>query len=186
VRKAVAAMRILQAGGEIEFYSLKHEKALGALRIPPFGFDIPLEHVVWIGMLGTISEKFGVSIKLPETGLATQQEYESVTLLHALATGEALAMDDVTISLVKSAENSKTLPALLRDPPSLTMVYPSATFTLFGIEIYHGGCAMHLDKLEFKCPDQILRDFENAEIGRGVPLSIRPLEPVRWLLTQQV
>jgi hypothetical protein len=185
VQKAINALRILEAGGEIEFYSLEHKKALGVLRVPPFEFGIPLQNVVWIGMLASISEKFGVSIKLPETGLISQQEEESVSLLYALATGGALPMDDITMTSVKSVENSKMLPEVLRDAPPLTVVYRSATFKLFGTEIYLGGCAMHLDKWEFKHPDRILLDFEKAEIGEGVAQSIRPLVPVRWFLTSQ-
>jgi hypothetical protein len=185
VRKAVEALRILEAGGEIEFYSLKHEKALGVLRVPPFGFGIPLQSAVWIDMLATICEKFRVSIKLPEQGPISQEEHESVRLLYALATGGTLPMDDISMTLVKSVENSKMLPDLVRNPSNLALVYPSATFKLFGTEIHLGGCAMYLDKWEFKEPDRILLDFEKAEIGEGVAQSIRPLVPVRWLLTSQ-
>lgn len=185
VRKAVMALRILEAGGDIEFYSLKEEKALGVLQVPPFGFSVPLQNIVWIDMLAAISEEFQVSIKLPETGLTSQQEYESVTLLYALATGGTVPMDDITMTSVKTAENSKMLPEILRDAPPLTVVYQSSIFKLFGTEIHIGGCAMHLDKWEFKDPDRVLLDFEKAEIGEGVAQSIRPLVPVRWLLTSQ-
>jgi hypothetical protein len=186
VRKAVGALRFLEAGCEIELYSLRHGKPVAVLGSPPFRFDIPHQSVVWLDMLASISEKFGVNIRLPESGMIVQQDYESVNLLYALATGGTLSVDNISMKLVKSVENSKTTPELLRSPPSLTMVYPSAKFKLFGTEIYQGGCGMHLDKAEFRSLDQTLRDFEKAEVGEGVALSIRPLEPVRLFLTQQV
>jgi hypothetical protein len=186
VRKAVAAFGLLEAGCEIELYSLRHGKNLAVLGSPPFRFDLPHQSAVWLDMLACISEKFGVSIKLPETRKIVQQEYESVSVLYALATAGTLSVDNISMKLVKSVENSKTIPELLRSPPSLTMVYPSAKFKLFGTEIYQGGCGMHLDKAEFRSLDQILLDFEKAEIGEGVALSIRPLVPVRLFLTQQV
>ena len=50
VRKAVAAFRLLEAGSEIELYSLRHEKTLGVLRPPPFRFDLPHQSIVWLDM----------------------------------------------------------------------------------------------------------------------------------------
>ncbi len=185
VRKALAAFRILEAGGDIEFYSLRDEKGLGVLRVPPFGFDIPHQGIVWIDMLACISETLGVSIKVPEPGLMSEQDYESVSLLYALATGGTLSLDDFSMTLVKSLETSKMLAGDPGGAPPLTMVYKSTAFKLFGNEIHVGGFAVHLEKWEFKCPDRILHDFERAEIGEKIPVSIRPLMPVRMLLTSQ-
>jgi hypothetical protein len=186
VRKAVAAFRLLEPGVEIELYSLRHEKILGRIRLPPFKFDLPHQTVVWVDMLAYISEKFGVRINLPAAGQVSRQEYEFVSFLYALATGGTLSMDQISTTLVKSVENSKMLPDIVRNPSNLALVYPSATFNLFGTEIYRGGYTIYLDKWEFKYTDQILRNFDEAEIGEAVALAIRPLVPVRmWLITQE-
>jgi hypothetical protein len=74
---------------------------------------------------------------------------------------------------------------LVRNPPNLALVYPTATFKLFGTEIYRGGYAIYVDKLEFKHSDRALHDLEQAEIGKAIPVSIRPLVPVRMSLTSQ-
>jgi len=185
VRKAVAAFRLLEAGIEIELYLLRQEKILGRVRLPPFKFDLPHQTIVWLDMLASVSEKFGVCINLPSAGQTSRQEYEFVSLLYALATGGTLSMDQISTTLVKSVENSEMLPDIVRNPRNLALVFPSATFNLFGTEIYRGGYTIYLDKWEFKYTDQILRDFEEAEIGEGVALSIRPLLPVRVFLTSQ-
>ena len=167
VRKAVAAFELLEAGSKIELYSLRDEEILGVVELPPYSFNLPPQSAMWLDMLASISEKFEVSIKLPENGIIVQEEYASVSLLYGLATGGAVSMDNISMKLVKSAENSKKLPELLQYGPALAMVYPDATFNLFGTEIYKGGCGMQLDKWEFKNVGQILRDFEKAQNRRS-------------------
>jgi len=186
VRKAVAALGLLEFGSEIELYSLRHEKPLGLLKLSPFRFDLPHAGMAWIDMLCCISEKLGVTINLPETGVVTQQDHESVRHLYALATGGTLSIDDISTILVKTVENSKMFPKGFRQALPFRIVYESATFKLFGSEIHIGAWMMVLGKAEFVCPDRILHDFESAEIGDGISVSIRPLVPVRmFLLTSQ-
>lgn len=186
VRKAASLLRLLEAGSEIELYSLTHEKKLAVIGVAPFRFDLPPQTVAWLDMLVAISEKFSVSIKLPESEHIGRQEYESVRLLHAIATGGALPIDSMRFTLVKSVENVTSLPELLRIPRSLTMIYPGASFKLFGTEIYHGGCGIYLEKFEFIDPNQTLLDFEGTEMGKGVPLSIRTSVPVRFFRTTRI
>jgi len=182
VQKAVAVLRILETGSDIEIYSLRHGKALGVLRVPPYRFDVPQQGIHLIAMLACISEKLGVTIKLPEPRGISQQDFESVSYLYALVTGGTLPLDNVSMTLVKSAENSELLPNILREIVPLRIVHQSITFRLFGTEIHLGTCATQLDKAEFKDPDRILLDFERARIGEGIPLSIRPLMPARIFL----
>lgn len=181
-RKAAGAFRLLGSGCDVEMYSLRHAKTLALLRMPPVKFDVPPEGISWIDKLGCISEKFGTSIRLPEPQSITQQDYEAVKMLYALATGGSLALDNVSMGLVKSAANSELMPNILRQPASLTIVHESASFKLLGTKIEVGRFAMRLEKAEFKDPDLILLDFQKAKIGEAVRLSIRPLEPAKVFL----
>lgn len=182
-RKAVGAFRLLAIGCHVEMYSLRHEKPLGVLTIPPVKFDIPQEGIRWVDMLASISEKLGVGIRLPEPQAISKQDQDAVMHLYALATGETLPVENISITLVKSAENSDLLPSILRQPTSLRIVHESATFHLFGTtKITVGAFAIELERADFKNPHRALIDFQKAKIGEGVPMSIRPSKPPRIFL----
>jgi len=187
VRKAAAAFRLLEAGCELELYSLTHEGAVGRIKLPPFKFALPEEAVAWIDMLASISEMLEIPINLPEQGQVDRQDYVSASLLHAAVTGGTVPTHEISINLVKSVENSRMLANVVQTPVSFGMVYPSAAFKLFGKEIYRGGYGIYLEKWALKSSDRTLRLFEEAKVGETVPISIRPLTPMRvFLTTQQV
>jgi hypothetical protein len=187
VRKAAAALRLLEAGCELELYSLTHEGTLGRIKLPPFKFALSEEAIAWIDMLASISEKLEVTINLPEQGQIDRQDYVSASLLYAAVTGETVPTREISLNLVKSVENSRTLANVVQCPVSFAMVYPSAVFKLFGKEIYRGGYGIYLEKWGLESSDEALRLFEEAEVGETVPISVRPLTPMRvFLTTQQV
>jgi hypothetical protein len=186
VRKAVAALLLLKAGSTIEIYSLTHGANLAVVEANPLSPNLDPQSLAWLDMLVAISEGFKAVLRLPHARHIVAQESESIALLHAIATGGSLAVNGMRFRLVKSAENLTLFPNLVRVPSSLTMIYPRGTFALFGTELHHSGYGMHLEKFEFDDPQQALLNFEETEVGKSVPLSVRPLAPVRFFLTTQV
>jgi hypothetical protein len=184
-RKALIAFRILRLGCSIELFSLQQEKKVAVLGVPPVEFEIPIGMSAWISRLARVSEHFGVPIRLPDRRDVSEADLNSLAFLYAVASGEGLSVDNVAIKLVKSEQNSKLFPAVVREPTPLTMVHDDVTFHLFGNEFRVGRCAIHLGKIEFDNPEGVLLDFQKAKIGEGVPLSIHPIEPARVSLVAQ-
>jgi hypothetical protein len=174
-RKGLMVFRILKAGCNVELFSLQQEKKLAVIEAPPVEFDIPVGPATWIEKLARVSEYFRVSIRLPGPEQVHEADFDSLNFLYALATGEDLPINSVEVTLVKSEQNSNMFPNLLRNPTSVALVHPEVTFQLVGTEVRF-GYAVQLEKAEVNDPDRALLQFQNAQIGEGVLLSIRSLE----------
>jgi hypothetical protein len=68
---------------------------------------------------------------------------------------------------------------MLRNPSQFAMVHKEVTAELFGSVIPVGHCAMILGNAEVKDLEQAQSDFRKAKVGDSLPLSVKPLEPVR-------
>jgi hypothetical protein len=177
--KAIKTFRILAAGCEIELYSLKHEKRLGLLTVPPTDFDVPEGFSSLVERIARVSEHFGVPIRLPAPDLISQDDFHWLNFLYALTSGEGLSLGKMEMNLLKSEQNKETLPNALRSPVQFSVVHNNLMVQMMGAEIHVGSCAMLFCKAEFLDPEQTLTRFREAQIGESVPLFVNPLSPVR-------
>jgi hypothetical protein len=138
----------------------------------------------WIDRLAQISEFFQVPIRLPDPGEVSERDFDSLEFLYALASGEAVSLGSVEMTLVKSEQNLESLPNALRIPTSFAFVHRNAVVGLFGTEICVGSCGFYLDRVEFNDPERTLADFLKAQVGQGVRLSIKPLASARVFRVQ--
>lgn len=178
-RKGISTLRIIREGCHVELFSLQHEKNLGVIEVPPMQIDISEGMVSWINKMARVSEHFGVRIRLPDPANVNEQDFDSLSFLYALASGEGLPIDSLKVRLVKSEQNSNILSDGFRYPTRLGVVCHDVTVDLFGAQIRVGSYALEVEKAELIDPEQALLEFQRAEIGAGVPLSLRSPESAR-------
>ena len=184
-RKALAAIRVLKLGCSLELFSLQYEKRLGVIAVPPVEFDIPDGVFAFTDRLARISEHFHTPIRLPEPRDVSEADFDLIAFLYALATGEDLPLGEIGMNLVKTDQNLSMFPNVIRQSSSLALVYDYIMFRIFGSEIRTGRCIIQLRKAEFLNPERALHNFQIAQIGEAVPLSIHPLEPARAFLAAE-
>jgi hypothetical protein len=183
-RKAIAVFRVLKGGCDVDLFSLQHGRKLGALRLPPTEFGVPAEMSNWIDRLAQISAFFQVPIRLPDPGAVNECDFDALSFLYALASGEEMSLGRAEMQLVKSEQNLESFPNALRIPTSFAFVHRDVVVQLFGTEIHVGSCGFYLDRVEFNDQERTLADFLKAQIGQGVRLSIKPLAPARVFRVQ--
>lgn len=127
-----------------------------------------------------ISDRFGVSFRLPLQKL-DDSDLETIFVLKQYMQNGALELDNLTLTIVKSEGNRDLLPQQLsggRGFFRFANTLRENTFVLFGTSIDTGPVVMETEA-EINNLKESLAEFESAQVGSGVQLSLRPLAPVR-------
>ena len=81
---------------------------------------------------------------------------------------------------MKSVQNADLVPQRFRDEMVFRMEHEAANAKLFGTQIKLGPTVIQIDRAKVEGLAETLHRFENARMGTAVPISLRPLVPVRF------
>jgi len=176
------ALRLLQKGCELELFALKLGGTLCTLCIEPLALSFSETFFGFIDDLAAIATKFDSNFVLPEAAGFSSDDEETFRILRAFALSEPLNVTNLTARLMKSPENAGLVPQQFRGEMAFRMEHESATVTLFGTRINMGPTVIQIDRAEVERLPETLQRFAKAKVGTAVPISLRPLTPVTFLL----
>jgi hypothetical protein len=184
VKKFLDAIALLEAGGELEFFDLEAERVFATIGGADLGEKTPAERGFRqiVTDLAQIAERFGVDVQLPSD--MSDEDSESIVFLKTLSQGATLPIENISALLVKSEENRDLMPQMLTEAGGFLRIEHQRREPmpkLFGAAIDTGPFALEaqvqVDDLAGFFPT-----FETAAIGDSIPISFRPMGPVRFLL----
>jgi hypothetical protein len=182
VAHACSALRLLQQGCDIELFALQLSAKLGILRVEPLDLGMTPAFFSFIDDLSAIDDRFEADLRLPTQEAFTEADEKTFRLLRAFVINEPIQLSNWTMPLVKSNENAESVPQQLTSTGAFAMEHDSATATLFGTKIGIGRCLIHVAHAEIENLQQTVATFRQAEIGDVVPISLRPISPVQFVL----
>jgi hypothetical protein len=98
---------------------------------------------------------------------------------------QPLNLTNLTSRLIKSPENANLVPQQFRDEMVVRIEHESATAKLFGTQINIGASVIQIDRARVERLPETLQRFAEAKMGTPVPISLRPLTPVNFLLVDR-
>jgi len=185
VAKVCGALGLLQKGCELEVFALKPDARLCVLQVKPLPFSFSATFYTFIDDLNTIAKRFNSDFILPERSSFSADDEETFRILRAFALSEPMDLTNLTCRLIKSPENAELVPQQLREETMFRMEHESATASLFGTQMSLGPTVIQVDRAKVERLPETLKVFVKAEIGSAVPISLRPLVPVRFLLVDR-
>lgn len=182
VSKVCAVLKLLQQGCELEMFALNLDAKLCRVCIEPLALPFKKGFFSFIDDLDAIATKFKSNFVLPDAAGFNSEDEKTFRILRAFALSEPLNLTNLTTGLVKSPENAELVPQQFRDEMSFRMEHESATAVLFGTQLNIGSCVVQIDRAKVDRLSQTLQRFAKAKMGAAVPISLRPLSPVSFLL----
>jgi hypothetical protein len=185
VAKACGALKLLQRGCDLEIFALKLDAKLCTLQVEPLALSYNEGFFRFVEDLNAIATKFNSNFVLPEATAFSLDDEETFRILRAFTLSEPLDLANFTSRLIKSPENVDLVPQQFRDEMMFRMEHEGAIARLFGTQIKLGPTVIQIERAKVEGLVETLQRFAGAKMGTAVPISLRPLTPVQFLLVDR-
>lgn len=185
VVKACAALKAMCKGCDVELFAIKLDAKLCKFRIDPLPPVLSDGTLQVVEDLNSIAAKFNKNFVLPEDDAFGPADEETFRILRAFTLGEPLELENFRSNLIKTTENSRLVSSNLSEEMAFRLEHESATATLFGTHIDLGPTIIQIDRARINDLSMTIQNFSRAEIGAAVPISLTPLTPVHFRLTDR-
>lgn len=182
VAKACRALQLLQTGCEVEIFALKLNASIGTLQVEPLPLDFKDGFFRFIEDLNAIAIKFNSNFVLPEGAAFSADDEETFGILRAFALGEPQNITRFRTTVIKSPENAELFPEQFQEEQVFRMEHEDVKARLFGTDINLGPTVIQIDHAKVEDFADTLQRFAKANMGTAVPITLRPITPVRFLL----
>jgi hypothetical protein len=184
VKKYLDALTSLRTGGEMQIFDLATEKNFATIGGANLGdesaAEIRFREVVTD--LARIAERFRLELRL--SAEFSDEDLASILLLRALIEGGSLPVENISAVVVKSEENRNLFPQMLTETGGfLRLEHPRCEPMprLLGHTVDTGPYALEAE-VQVNDLGSMLHRFKAATIGGEIPVSCRPVAPVRFFL----
>lgn len=180
IERLLRAVRAAKRTGSLEFYDLRHDKTLlkaqlGDLtdRDPRF-WDFIQDAVM-------VADHYEVQLRLPR--VLTEDDVVNLVSLKQLITGELITSGDLTVTLVKTAENAEHLRQLLGKENAIRCERSSLdpAPVLFGVSVDTGPVRVEFGQMTVKNAAYVREAIELPD-GSEVELILTPTAPGKIVL----
>jgi|GEM_PF-2576480 len=184
IKKSLDAFNLLRPSGDIHIFDLEMEKPL-----IDAGVQLPNETPSQVGRrmfitdLSAIADRFRVTLKLPDK--VNGDDFETIYLLKQYMENGTIELDNISIVVGKSEENRDLLPQQFATGKGFfrfVNMQHEPLPKLFGTAINTGPVVMETEAA-INDLSATLQTFQEAEIGTGVRMSLKPLTSVRVSLS---
>jgi hypothetical protein len=181
VQKFMNALTQLVPSGILQVYDLEREREIFCATPSMSAETVKQQHFrELIDDLVAIETRFKVQLLMPQD--FTEEDLETLALLKAYAEGGSMALNDISVVLTKSGENQNTVPSALGTPGRLRFRNENPQARFLGALVNVGPAEMCTDHSVVNDLESTIIRFKEANIGDGVPISFKPLGPVRFSL----
>lgn len=181
VQKFVNALMQLVPSGILQLYDLEREQEIFQAKPSMSAETVKQQRFrELMNDLVAVETRFKVQFLMPKD--FTEEDLETLALLKAYAEGGSLSLNDISVVLTKSEKNQHSVPIALRTTGRLRFQNENPQARLLGAVINVGPAEMSTENATLNDWESTIARFNDANIGDGVPMSFRPLGPVRFSL----
>lgn len=184
IKKSLDALNLLRPSGTLRIFDLETEKVL----LEPL-CSLPEEtpqqsgRRAFINDVVVIADRFGLDLRLPDK--ITEEDLSTIFLVKQYMVSGTLELDNISCVVTKSEENRELLPqqfATGKISFGFVNTQHKPAPKLFGTAINTGPVVL-LGEAEISNLSETLQAIQEAAIGTGVAVSLKPMAPVRVSLS---
>jgi hypothetical protein len=175
IERLAKAVKAANRTRSIEFHNLRHDKTLLRAQLSDLpewspGFQELVQDAV------TIADHYEVELRLPE--VFTEDDVRSLVTLKRLIAGELTTSGDITVTLVKTAENAGHFRRMLEKENAVRLERPSLepAPVLFGVSVDTGPIRIEFESMTVKNAEDVREAIELPD-GSDVELKLSSITP---------